>query len=409
MKKILLTTLAAVLIFGANFGFSNTQDFKDVTSSYWAKSYIDALRSSEIINGYPDGTFKPQANVKVNEFITMTIKALGYRFESISSDWSKPYVDKAIELKIIQDKEFQNYNAQINREQMTSIVVNALSLSEYRPSSTMDLYIRNETTDYYLVGDYYKQNVLDSYKFGIVTGYSDKTFRPKGFSTRAEASAVLSKLLNKDLRTPFVKTDARYAMMSVSTLDEFGENLEIEQALYAPLLNGKPVNEIIDMAEIFKTSAKQEGKGFLTVGSMQLSNGFGITGYQSKEYYAEILNYEGFERAMAYAQRADFTFYVGLDDLSNKFNPYHLGLNKKFSHAINDPLFSTYFFRTYEAQLKPIFQYLFGSDFDRAWSILKTSLDHKGEPKMIEEILNNRVLNVSYTMESINLTISLKK
>lgn len=393
----------------ASTPFTKGSSFSDVKDGHWAAVFIENLKSAEIIGGYPDGTFKPQANVKVSEFITMTIKALGYHFESLSSDWSKPYVDKAIELKIIQDKEFPSYNAQINREQMTSIVVNALSLSEYRPSSTMDLYIRNETTDYHLIGDYYKQNVLDSYKFGIVTGYSDKTFRPKGFSTRAEASAVLSKLLNKDLRTPFVKTDARYTMVPVSVLDEFGENLEVEQALYAPLLNGKPVNEIIDIAEILKTSAKQEGKGFLTFGSMQLSNGFGITGYQSKDYHDEILTYEVFERAMAYAQRPDFNFYVRLDDLSNKFNPYRLGMNKKFSHAINDPNFSTYFLRTYEAQLTPVFQYLFGSDFDRAWSIFKTALDHKGEPKMIEVILNNRVLNVSYTMESINLTVSLKK
>ncbi len=383
--------------------------FSDVKDGHWASVFIEKLNSTEIINGYPDGTFKPQANVKVNEFITMTIKALGYRFESMSSDWSKPYVDKAIELKIIQDKEFPNYNAQINREQMTSIVVNALSLSEYRPSSTMDLYIRNETTDYHLIGDYYKQNVLDSYKFGIVTGYSDKSFRPKGFSTRAEASAVLSKLLNKDLRTPFVKTDARYTMMSVSTLDEFGENLEIEQALYAPLLNGKPVNEIIDVAEILKTSAKQEGKGFLNVGSMQLSNGFGITGYQSKEYFAEILNYEGFERAMAYAQRADFNFYVRLDDLSNKFSPYHFGMNKKFSHAINDPLFSTYFFRTYEAQLKPIFQYLFGSDFDKAWSLLKSGLDDKSGGTTTQLTINGRFVSLVSSYDTINLTISLKK
>jgi hypothetical protein len=273
----------------------------------------------------------------------------------------------------------------------------------------MDLYIRNETKDFHLVGDYYKQNVIDSYKFGIITGFSDKTFRPKNFSTRAEASAVLYKLLNKDLRTPFVKTDARYTMFPVSQLDEFGNEFTVDQPFYAPLLNGKPVNEIIDVAEILKTVAKQQDKSYLYIGTTQLSQRIGISAMQSKEYYDTANALIGFERAIALAERTDFGFTVSFDDMSNKFNPYYLGMNKKHSHALNEPLFSTYFFRHYEAQLKPVFQYLFEDDFDTAWALFKTGLDDKTAGNKVQITLNGRFVSLVSSYDAINLTISLKK
>ena len=409
MKKVVVFMVSLMLVVIINAGFSDVSNFNDVGTTHWALPFINALKSSEIIAGYPDGSFKPQANVKINEFIAMTVKALGYRFESMSSDWSKPYVDKAIELKIIQDREFTDYNAQINREQMTSIIVNAAVLNEYRPSYTMDLYIRNETQDYHLVADYYKQNVLDSYKFGIITGFSDKTFRPKSFSTRAEASAVLSKLLNKDQRKPFVKTDARYTMFPVSQFDEFRNEFTVDQQLYAPLLNGKPVNEIIDVAEILKESAKQVGKGYLYIGTTQLSDSVGITGFQSVEMYNSVFELLGLEQAIAYATRSDVDFSIDLTNLSSQYKPYHFGLNKDQVRSKNDVLYSTYFYRHYEDQFKPIFQYLFGSEFDKAWALLKTGLDNSGDVTQIQVTINGRFVSLVSSYKGIDLTISLKK
>lgn len=409
MKKVVVLIVSFVLVMVINAGFSDATNFSDVGTTHWALPFINTLKSLEIIAGYPDGSFKPQSNVKINEFIAMTVKSLGYRFESMSSDWSKPYVDKAIELKIIQDREFTDYNAQINREQMTSIIVNAAVLNEYRPSNTMDLYIRNETKDFYLVGDYYKQNVLDSYKFGIITGFSDKTFRPKSFSTRAEASAVLSKLLNKDQRKPFVKTDARYTMFPVSQFDEFHNEFTVDQPLYAPLFNGKPVNEIIDVAEILKESAKQVGKGYLYIGTTQLSDSVGVTGFQSLEMYNSVFELFGIERAVAYAERSDFGFTVHLNDLSSKYNPYSFHINKSMVRAGKDPFYSTYFYRAYEEQIRPIFQYLFGNEFDKAWTLLKTGLDDNSEVSRNQVTINGRFVDLVSSNDGVYLTISLIK
>ncbi|MGB9812623.1 MAG: S-layer homology domain-containing protein [Thermovenabulum sp.] len=52
--------------------------FKDVTSTHWASGYIQVASDLGIVKGYPDGTFKPEANVTYAEAITMIMRALGY-------------------------------------------------------------------------------------------------------------------------------------------------------------------------------------------------------------------------------------------------------------------------------------------------------------------------------------------
>ncbi|MBD2344553.1 DUF1565 domain-containing protein [Anabaena subtropica] len=50
--------------------------FRDVPANYWAKGYIEALASQNIIAGFPDGTFKPNDPVTRAQFATIVTKAL---------------------------------------------------------------------------------------------------------------------------------------------------------------------------------------------------------------------------------------------------------------------------------------------------------------------------------------------
>lgn len=49
--------------------------FKDVPANYWAKGYIEALASKNIIAGFPDGTFKPNEPVTRAQFAAIVTKA----------------------------------------------------------------------------------------------------------------------------------------------------------------------------------------------------------------------------------------------------------------------------------------------------------------------------------------------
>lgn len=411
MSKItlILTTILSILWLSISIPvFAETPIFfKDLPESHWAKPYIDPLSTSEIINGYPDGTFKPLANVKINEFITMTVKALGYRFESMSSDWAKPYIDKAIELGLILDREFTSYTANINREQMASIIVNAVALSEPRPSSTMDLYVRNETKDYYLVSDYYKQNIIDSFKYGIITGYADHTFKPKNFSNRAEASTVISKLLNKSQRKPFVKTDAKYAVVPTWYTDDAGNDLLVQTTLYAPLYNGKPVNEVVEFAELLG-KVHDLGKGYIDYGYYPLAQLIGSSSYESKadkEYIYSLSPYEVMQQITSYS---DMTISVDMNKIGMKFGPYAIQMSKRNSILEKYPQFSTYVIEHYGDQLKPMFQFFFGAEYDKAWNLYVKGLNHKGAVVSEEVIINGRTLAIVFSAEQCSIYFSIK-
>ena len=52
--------------------------FPDVASNHWAINNIITAKNSNIINGYDDGTFKPENNVLYEQAVKMAVCALGY-------------------------------------------------------------------------------------------------------------------------------------------------------------------------------------------------------------------------------------------------------------------------------------------------------------------------------------------
>ncbi len=73
--------------------------FPDVHSGYdWAKKYINYASAMGVIDGYPNGTFKPAGNVTYNELSAMVLKGMGYKQSELSGSWPLNYRDKAMEL-----------------------------------------------------------------------------------------------------------------------------------------------------------------------------------------------------------------------------------------------------------------------------------------------------------------------
>src|SRR6056297_3151334 len=70
---------------------------------HWAESYIGFAESMGIVDGYPDGTFKPNQEMSVNEAIAMVIRALGYTDEVLNGSWPTNYKVKALDLGLTKD------------------------------------------------------------------------------------------------------------------------------------------------------------------------------------------------------------------------------------------------------------------------------------------------------------------
>ncbi|MDF2591005.1 MAG: uncharacterized protein K0S75_471 [Clostridia bacterium] len=170
--------------------------------AHWAKVYIDKLIDKLIITGYPDGTFKPDNNVEVDSYIKMVVIALGNKFENGKDYWASPYINKAIELKLIDSNEFNTYRRAITREEAAKVIVQALATLEQLPSAEEINKYKSVVPDYAKISEKYMQHALTAYATGIITGDPKGNFKPIDNLSRAEAATVIMRLLDKTLRKP---------------------------------------------------------------------------------------------------------------------------------------------------------------------------------------------------------------
>jgi hypothetical protein len=69
--------------------------------THWAKGYVGYANKLDIVVGYPNKTFRPENPVSYNEAATMLVRALGYTSKDVTGPWPVNYVTKATELGIL--------------------------------------------------------------------------------------------------------------------------------------------------------------------------------------------------------------------------------------------------------------------------------------------------------------------
>jgi hypothetical protein len=79
--------------------------FKDVSSDFWGNGWINVAAAQGFVKGYPDGTFKPQAQITQAEVITVQLRILGYN-DNLPGNWPADYIGKAANLGILDDITF---------------------------------------------------------------------------------------------------------------------------------------------------------------------------------------------------------------------------------------------------------------------------------------------------------------
>ncbi|NLY71141.1 MAG: S-layer homology domain-containing protein [Clostridiales bacterium] len=72
--------------------------FPDLKGYEWADKYIRYAVQKAVVSGYTDGSFRPGYNVTYNEMAAMLVRALGYKVEELSGVWPENFISKAEEL-----------------------------------------------------------------------------------------------------------------------------------------------------------------------------------------------------------------------------------------------------------------------------------------------------------------------
>lgn len=176
MKKIMSLSMVTILIwmFNISYGFIDTEN-------HWAKAYVDWAVDEEIVNGYADGSFKPDSQIKVNEFLKILTEASKCKKEITAKRWPDSYIETAKVYGWIEDGEFNDYDKNITRDEAVKIISRYIDVSNVKKSNKKlkDLNSKN------------KSNVLKLLELGVINGYTDDTFKGEKTITRAETLKIV--------------------------------------------------------------------------------------------------------------------------------------------------------------------------------------------------------------------------
>ena len=211
-----------------------SQLFNDIKESDWYATTVKKLVDMGGINGYPDGTFKPNNQITRAEFTKILVSALGYdNLKPTGSHWASGYVDKAVSIGLATSGELSDLNRAITRKEMAKMVANAL---DHRGESHVDNRANYRTllTDYNNINKSYQDYVLKAFTKGIITGYTDGSFKADRGLTRAEASTVIIRVLDEnERRVPEIPTGPTTSGPNVD-LNTVPLTSNIDTTLYKP-------------------------------------------------------------------------------------------------------------------------------------------------------------------------------
>lgn len=194
MKKISISVLTVLSLFVGSFYLNTveaaqesnadktvesrdtkTSHFTDI-QGHWAQGAIQDAIQRGYVDGYPDKRFLPNKQVTRAEFIKMAVSAMDIEVASLSSgSWYAPYVAAAESAGIYKAGDFGNseLTERMTREEMAKLAVKVLGYKNVEDKQWM-----------YLAS-----------KDGIISGTAPGVISPTGTTTRAQAIAVIERLL----------------------------------------------------------------------------------------------------------------------------------------------------------------------------------------------------------------------
>ncbi len=183
MKKLISSLLILSLIFASVSVFA----FPDVGSDHWAKDYISRLADAKVINGYDDGSFRPEGNVTRAEFskilcLAFGLGAKGKDFADIGGHWAQEYIAKSADVLYAPSDAF-GPDESATRAEIAYALANVFSLED---ADAADMF-----SDWDSVSKDMAARVGAAAKHGIINGYEDGTIRADGSVTRGEIAALV--------------------------------------------------------------------------------------------------------------------------------------------------------------------------------------------------------------------------
>ncbi len=170
--------------------------FVDMSDSYWAYDSIYYCYEEGYLKGVTETTFEPLRQITRAEFAILLYRVLGlqdyqasdvYFSDVPETAWFYNEVSVLAEMGIVNgvdDGVFAPFQP-IRRQELVTMLYRVIGY---------DVELELSFSDVRSIDDYARNAVKWAVSEGLVEGYDDGTFLPKGYTTRAEAAAIIQRL-----------------------------------------------------------------------------------------------------------------------------------------------------------------------------------------------------------------------
>ena len=266
------TALIFISCFAVTFlhsGKAQAALYTDVSYQHWAYADIEFIAKHGVIRGFANGTFVPGADISRKDAAVMMTRALdlvNFEGEPIPLDDMHPTSPNFKEVMIALENDWLTLNennfepdAPLTRDEMSRMLAIAYSYEGKNTSKFTDIPQGNPYYPY-----------IDAIAmYGVTTGYTDGTFRPKEKVTRAQFSAFISRVYQKPLAY-----EVKNAGQTVAVVQSVEAALE-EVAYYDEGTIHPQSNKFVDYAQTIATADQTNlNSGVLIYNGVNEKNSF---------------------------------------------------------------------------------------------------------------------------------------
>ena len=217
LRKIITMLLVLCMLLSCMFQTATAVDRQEAgkftdAGGHWAAGSIEKWAGKGLIQGYPDGTFKPDATISRAEFCALLNRVFGFSAKSPENYADVPaagwYADIAAIARTAGYTDGWITDAfkgdePIKREEAVLALYNAFGFSAVDTEEYLSRF-----TDLTAYDGIPKEAIAALTAGGVLSGYPDKTFRPGGNISRAESVKIFDKLVGEWFNTPGAYTGA---------------------------------------------------------------------------------------------------------------------------------------------------------------------------------------------------------
>ncbi|MCK9267552.1 MAG: S-layer homology domain-containing protein, partial [Alkaliphilus sp.] len=316
MKRVLTFILVLSMVLGS-VGMAFAGNFEDVTDKDVAQA-VDRLSLLGILEGYPDGTFKPENTITRAEFAAVAVRAKGLKDAADASEglmtgftdvpaghWASGYINIATKLGLVNGMGDGTYapEAPITYEQAVTLIVRTLG---YEPSAQTK-------------GGYPYGYLIVANEIGLLDDV-------KGVQGAPASRGIVAQITDNALEIPKMiqvgfGTDAKYV---VSGSKEHGDDAEKQLLLndlgvdeyYGYVINSKIVSNLKEN-EIRFIEGKDSGKKLKVTENVDTDAvlGAGVTAWAKDDVVFSIsLGFKYKVNGVKYEFNADQVIYDELTE-----------------------------------------------------------------------------------------------